>query len=284
MNESGIFLVKKVRGITSYDVIRSLKKILGTNKIGHAGTLDPFACGLMIVGVNEGTKILPYLELEDKEYIGELTLGSETDTFDLTGKIIKTQEPKVHSKDEIREALNSFVGKIKQTPPKYSAIKLNGKPLYKYARENIDVSIKEREQIIFDTRLINYEDNKIIFYVKCNKGTYIRSLGVEIAHKLGEVGHLTNLRRISIGKFHILNVKTPEELELRRMISIKDALPFKKIEYKNKLDIINGKDIKLDTTDKLVVITNQDIALAIYEHNENDKIYHCKRGFRYGNI
>lgn len=280
----GIVFVKKEKGMSSYDVIRLLKRKFHTSKIGHAGTLDPFACGLLILGVNEGTKVLPYLENESKEYIAELILGKETDTYDVTGKVVKTKKIKKHTFEEIDKALHSFVGETKQTPPIYSAIKVKGKPLYEYARENQKVKAKPRTQIIYDVRLMAFKKDHIYFYVKCNKGTYIRSLGVDLAHKLNEVGYLNNLERIAIGNYKIANVKKVNDITEESIIDLKDALKIKKINYPDKKKIMNGSPIKLDTKDELVLIVDKDKALALYELNKSDMLYYCKRGFRYESI
>ena len=282
--EHGIIFVKKEVGMSSYDVIRVLKKTFNTNKIGHAGSLDPFASGLLIIGINEGTKALPYIEEEYKEYIAELELGTLTDTYDITGKVIKRNKPKKHSKEEIREVLNSFLGDITQTPPIYSAIKFRGKPLYQYARENKIINVKTRIQHIYDIRLIATYNHKINFYVKCNKGTYIRSLGVDIASKLKEYGTLSNLERIGIGKNKILNVKKVHLINKSHIKNIVDVLDMKKVEVKDSSLIKNGNPIKLKIQDDLVLITKKNKALAIYEYNKNDKLYHCKRGFHYADI
>jgi len=278
----GIVLLRKKMGMTSYDAIRELKKIFHTNKIGHAGTLDPFASGVLIVGINEGTKILPFIESEYKEYIAELTLGKETDTFDITGKVIKEQQCKVHDKLEIYNVFQSFIGEITQTPPKYSAIKVNGKPLYKYARENIEIKIKQRKQYIYELKLVDYCNDKIIFYAKVNKGTYIRSLGVDIAHKLNEIGYLSNLERIAIGEHKILASKKLECINENDIIPISESLNMPKIEYPNIDDIKNGRKIKLNINSPFVVIMNNNFPFAIYELHKDDMLYYCKRGFNYG--
>lgn len=282
--QNGILLIKKGIGVTSYDIIRALKKKLKPHKIGHAGTLDPFACGLLIIAINEGTKILPFIENEYKEYIAQLSFGEDTDTFDVTGKVTKKKAVKKHTNEEIEEVLQSFIGKINQTPPVYSAIKLNGKPLYQYARNGIDVAVKPRQQIIYDLKLISNDVNSIIFYVKCNKGTYIRSLGVDIAHRLKECGHLINLERIGIGDFKIAMAKKVNDLEPRHLINIIDALKIKHIEINSLKEVNNGAPIKLTSKEDLVLLTHKNVALAIYERNHSDMLYHCKRRFIYENI
>ncbi|MCQ2794333.1 MAG: tRNA pseudouridine(55) synthase TruB [Bacilli bacterium] len=280
----GILLVRKAVGMTSYDVIRVLKRQFKTKKVGHAGTLDPFASGLLIVGLNEGTKILPYLENQSKEYIAELTLGKMTDTYDVTGKVIEQKKPKKHTKEEIRAVLESFLGEIKQVPPIYSAIKLKGKPLYKYARKNQAVKVKERTQHIYDIKLIHYEDNQIIFYAKVDKGTYIRSLGVDIAKKLNEVGYLSNLERNGIGEYKIAESKKLECILEKHVIEIKDALKFKQVKCPDYQKIKNGAPIKLACHDDYVIMTHQGVAVAIYAYNKRDMLYYCERGFHYESL
>jgi len=283
MNLNGIYLVKKPIGMTSYDVVRYFKKLCHTSKVGHAGSLDPFASGLLIIGVNEGTKILQFLENDVKEYIAELSLGKETDTLDLEGKVIKEKKVKKHSKEEVEEALKSFIGEYQQTPPKYSALKVNGKCLYQYAREGKEISIKSRLQHIYDIKLILFKSNKITFYVKCDKGTYIRTLGKDISIKLNELGHLTNLERIRIGKHYILNVKKPDCIDVNDIISIQDALDMNKIQVKDVNKIKNGNPIKLNEYNENILMMHKDTPLAVYSYSKDDKLYHCKRGFNYEN-
>ncbi|MCQ2787260.1 MAG: pseudouridine synthase, partial [Bacilli bacterium] len=162
--------------------------------------------------------------------------------------------------------------------------KVKGKPLYEYARENQKVKVKPRTQIIYDVRLMAFKKDHIYFYVKCNKGTYIRSLGVDLAHKLNEVGYLNNLERIAIGNYKIANVKKVNDITEESIIDLKDALKIKKINYPVKKKIMNGSPIKLDTKDELVLIVDKDKALALYELNKSDMLYYCKRGFRYESI
>ena len=283
----GILLVKKKINMTSYEVVKFLKQKFKVKKIGHAGTLDPFASGLLIVGINEGTKILPYFENEVKEYVAILTLGKLTDTYDKTGKVIKKKKISKHSKKEIKNVLNSFKKKYLQIPPIYSALKINGKHLYEYARKNIKVDInkKIREQKIYNIKLIYNNLKNICFQVKCNKGTYIRSLGVDIASKLHELGFLSYLKRIRIGKYELHDAKSIFKINEKDIIDIVKAVNIKKIQCKNNINKIkNGMPIKLKIKNKLILIVDKNnSALAIYELKEQNT-YYCKRCFYYENF
>lgn len=191
----------KPKGCTSYDVIRKLKTYLGKTKIGHAGTLDPFAEGILIILFGKSTKKQENMMALEKEYTATIQLGRSTTTLDPEGEI--TEESPVTTLDEnkINAVLEEFIGEISQVPPIYSALKKDGKPLYKYARQGKEVKIEPRTINIFDIRLISYTKDTIVIQVRCGKGTYIRSLARDVAIKLGTVGYLTSLTRTRIGKF-----------------------------------------------------------------------------------
>lgn len=212
----GIIVVNKPKGCTSHDVVNKVKKILN-EKVGHTGTLDPNATGVLPLLVGKGTKLSFYLIEHDKEYVVTLQLGTKTDTADCEGNVVEQKEVKeTKLKDEnIRNVLQSFLGKSKQMPPMYSAIKVNGKKLYEYARKDETVEIKSREIEIYEIELLNIlkEEKQIVFRVKCSKGTYIRSLCENIAQKLNTVGYMKELQRTIVGKFHIEDSITVEELE-----------------------------------------------------------------------
>ena len=179
----GILIIDKPKGCTSHDIVNILRKELKTKKIGHTGTLDPNATGVLPILVGQATKISKYLIEHDKTYQVEMKLGEETDTLDSEGKIIKKQETKVLDEKKIKEVLNSFIGKQKQIPPIYSAIKINGKKAYEYARKGQEVEIPPREIEIYDIKFISYSNDTIQFEVKCSKGTYIRTLCKDIAKR-----------------------------------------------------------------------------------------------------
>jgi tRNA pseudouridine55 synthase len=196
----GILNVYKEQGITSHDVVNKLRRIFNTKTIGHAGTLDPNATGVLVVGVGKGTKVIEYLENDTKEYITELTLGIKTDTEDIWGQILEKNEVN-SSEDEIIGTILSFKGKIEQIPPMYSAIKISGKKLYEYAREGQIIERKSRQVEITDISDIIINGNKVNFKVCCSKGTYIRTLCNDIGEKLGCKATMSSLERTRAGVF-----------------------------------------------------------------------------------
>lgn len=218
---NGIIIINKPKGYTSQDVVSKVKKILNIKKAGHTGTLDPLATGVLPVLLGEYTKLSKYLIEHNKTYIATLKLGQETETGDGEGKIIKEQEvsEKIFEKDNIVSVLNQFLGKKFQTPPMYSAIKVNGKKLYEYARKNQDVEIPKREIEIFSINLININiyEKEISFEVECSKGTYIRTLCEDIAKKLGNIGYMSDLKRIKVDKFNIDKAIDFETLEANKL-------------------------------------------------------------------
>ena len=212
----GIILINKEKGCTSHDVVNKVKHIFN-EKVGHTGTLDPNATGLLPILIGKGTKLSAYLINHDKEYEVTLKLGIKTDTADSEGKVINEQnvDNSMMQSEKIVKVLDSFIGKQMQTPPIYSAIKINGKKLYEYARKNIEVEIEPRQIEIFSIQLdeVNEDEKIICFTVKCSKGTYIRSLCENIAERLGTIGYMKELNRVKVGIFDIKNSIKIEELE-----------------------------------------------------------------------
>lgn len=212
----GIIIVNKPIGCTSHDIVYKIKKMFN-EKIGHTGTLDPMAEGVLPILIGKGTLLSKYLINHNKKYIVELQLGIKTDTADGEGKIVeqkKVNEEKL-SKENIEKVFQSFIGKQEQIPPMYSAIKVNGKKLYEYARKGQEVNIKPRQIEIYKIDLIQYsaKEKQIKFEVSCGKGTYIRSLCEDIAKKLGTVGYMKSLKRIQVGDFKIEDSITINQLE-----------------------------------------------------------------------
>ena len=208
-----ILNIDKPVGWTSFDVVKKIRGITKEKKVGHAGTLDPFASGVLIIGTGKDTKILTSISNKDKKYIAELTLGKTTDTLDTEGTIIHSQSVPALNLDSIKGKLISFLGKQEQVPPMFSAKKKNGTRLYKLARKKIVV---DREPIIIDIKeikLVQLKNNCILFSVCCSKGTYIRVLGKDIAEKLGTVGYLTSLKRMKIGHYDLKYSQTISEFE-----------------------------------------------------------------------
>lgn len=277
----GILLINKPIGLTSRDVVNKLTKKFGTKKIGHTGTLDPFASGVLIVTLNKGTKISSYIEDLDKEYVAELVLGISTDTLDLDGEVIsKNEVPLPLDKEKVLSIISHFIGNIKQVPPMYSAIKVNGEPLYKKARRGEVIERKEREVNISNIELLSITNERLIINVKCSKGTYIRTLGVDIADELGYGGHLSMLTRTRVGKYSLSMCKTIDEVELDDVISITDALshlPSKMVYGFLETKVRNGVPLFLGEEELLFVKNDKDEPLAIYK-KEDDGKHHCLRG------
>lgn len=211
----GIIIINKTKGCTSHDIVYKIKKMLN-EKVGHTGTLDPMAEGVLPILVGKGTLASKYLINHDKKYIVELQLGTKTDTADGEGRIVKKQpvNKEILTTKNIEKILQSFVGKQEQIPPIYSAIKINGKKLYEYARKDQEIELKPRKIEIYNIKLINYsvEEKQIKFEVFCGKGTYIRSLCEDIAIKFGTAGYMKSLKRIQVGDFKIEDSITIEEL------------------------------------------------------------------------
>jgi tRNA pseudouridine55 synthase len=218
----GFLLLDKEKGISSNQLVQKVKKSLSLKKVGHLGTLDPMATGLMILAINRATKFSSYFLESDKSYDASIQLGSSTDTDDAMGNIISSSDIIPNEKD-INKSLASFIGQSMQIAPFFSALKHKGKPLYRYAREGEFISKPPREINIFSIKNIICEHNKCSFIVHCSKGTYIRSIARDLGDKLNSGGHLSALRRLSQGTFNIKNAMTIENIELNKLIAIEEA-------------------------------------------------------------
>lgn len=199
----GILLIDKPQGITSHGVISRLRKALDTRRIGHAGTLDPLATGLLVVAVGPATRFLQYLDLEPKTYVSTVKFGESTNTYDAEGEITQTRPIPQNLQEQIIKNIPQFLGKITQSPPIYSAIKVQGKPLYEYARRGEEVEIKSRTQNIYSYTLDSINNREATFTIACDGGTYIRSLAHDLGEAIGCGAHITQLRRTQVGQFHI---------------------------------------------------------------------------------
>lgn len=214
----GIIVINKEKEYTSHDVVAKLKKKLNISKVGHTGTLDPNATGVLPILIGKGTKFSKYLINHDKIYEVELELGKKTDTADIEGKVIEEKNvDEKYIKENLLQVLESFVGKQEQIPPMYSAIKKNGKKLYEYARAGEKVEIEPRKIEIYKIDLNKYDKNIISFVVSCSKGTYIRSLCEDIAGKLNTVGYMKNLKRLQVGKFNIKDAVYIDDIDLKNV-------------------------------------------------------------------
>ena len=212
----GILIINKTKGYTSHDIVYKIRKIVN-EKVGHTGTLDPLATGVLPLLIGKGTLCSKYLINHDKKYQVELKLGKKTTTADSEGELVEEKDVLVEmlQEDKIEQVLETFLGQQEQIPPIYSAIKVNGKKLYEYARKNQEVDIKPRIIEIYELKLIelNKEEKIIKFDVSCSKGTYIRTLCEDIAKKLNTVGYMYNLNRIKVGDFDILNAINIDEIQ-----------------------------------------------------------------------
>ena len=229
----GLLIVDKPEGITSLDVVREIKHRFGVERAGHIGTLDPFATGVLPVAMNEGTKLVPFLGEGPKDYQVTLRLGEETTTDDWTGQVVVRQKWEELPPGEIAALIHTFRGKMLQTPPMFSAVKMQGKPLYRLARRGLEVERKKREVEIYSIQTEKVEPPLVLFNVSCSKGTYIRALGKDIGRKLGCGAHLLRLRRVRSGPFtleqaisweRLTELSMPESLH-PWLISLRAALP-----------------------------------------------------------
>ena len=269
----GIIVVNKEKNCTSRDVVNEVGHILNTKKIGHTGTLDPIAEGVLVLTLGNHTKLVELLTSKDKEYIAEIVLGIKTDTLDITGNILKEEDTNI-SKEEILKTLKDFPSTYLQQVPIYSAVKIKGKKLYEYARENIEVELPKREVQIKELQLLDYyqENNKTIFKIKClvSKGTYIRSLINDIAENLKTYGTMRSLIRTKQGKFNIKDAVSIEDIKnnnfkLYQKEEIIDE--YKKVECSNELysKIKNGQLLEnVYNEDVITFIYNKKI-IAIYK-------------------
>lgn len=263
----GILLINKPVGYTSHDIVNIVRKQLHTKKVGHCGTLDPDATGVLIICVNKATKIIQFLTGHQKTYRATLTLGSSTDTYDASGQILQQQQVDQIPVETVKTVLESFLGCSKQIPPVYSAIKKNGKKLYEYARAGIDVEITPRDIEIFMISLISFNGIDLTFDVCCSKGTYIRSLCVDIAKKLGYPGHMSKLIRMQSGQFSLAQCISLEQLNNNsfHLISIDDALAdFPKLTVQDENIVFHGKKIKSQIDHQVAICNKDGHILAIY--------------------
>ena len=209
-----IINIYKPKGITSFGVVKKIRKIVGEKKVGHGGTLDPFAEGVLVIGTSSDTKKLKKITDTDKTYTASLVLGKTTNTLDLEGDVIKKKKVPILSESKINKVLDSFLGTSMQTPPMFSAKKIGGVKLYELARKNIIVDREPIQINISDINIINFNETNIVFTVSCSKGTYIRVLGKEIAEKLGTVGHLNSLIRTRVGEYVINDSVSLDQFKL----------------------------------------------------------------------
>ncbi len=275
----GLILLNKDQEMTSHDLVNIVRRQINQKRVGHTGTLDPNATGLMMIAVGKSTKLVQYLQSDSKEYILEMKLGVLTDTLDIWGSVVREEEFSKPTEAEFKAVLLSFLGKQMQTPPMYSAIKHKGKKLYELAREGKTIEVPQREIEIYEIELLDYEES-IKIKVSCSSGTYIRTLCLDIAESLGTIGTMTSLVRTKIGDFTIDQANSIDQLKNNdfKVISAEQALTkFPKVEYFDLSDIENGRKIQIKTPHDLVLIEVSGKLMAFYERIEND-LFRSKRG------
>lgn len=200
---NGVLIINKPRGWTSHDVVAKIRRLLNVSKVGHTGTLDPLATGVLVVCVGKATRIARYLESDEKEYEAEIRLGTITDTLDIEGRVLETRTYEPPAEQKVRSALKAFTGSISQRPPAFSAIKIQGVPAHRLARAGDARELPARQVTISTLKLLEFEDPRIRLHVRCSKGTYIRSLGADIGNSLGTGACLTALTRTRAGQFSL---------------------------------------------------------------------------------
>lgn len=279
---NGILIVNKPKNYTSRDIVNIISKKLNTKKVGHTGTLDPIAEGVLVVPIGRALKISELLTSEKKEYIAKVILGYETDMLDITGKEIKRNIPNV-DKDKLIEVLNNFIGKYNQEVPMYSAVKVNGRKLYEYARSNIKITPPSKIVEIYSISLLEgpiYKDDTVEFTMKCevSKGTYIRSLIRDIAYKLSTYGTMKELIRTKQGSFLLEDAFTLEDIQKDnyKLLSIKEALPnikITKIDDKTLKQVKNGMVLDKFFEEEISLLVDKDgREIAIYKDIGNGKV------------
>lgn len=242
-------IINKEKGLTSRDVVNKLNKILNTKKIGHTGTLDPIATGVLVCLVGKYTKLVEIITAEDKEYVATIKLGVKTDSLDITGNIIDEQKPKKLEEQNIKIVLNGLVGEYIQTIPLYSAVHINGKRLYEYARNNENVELPQNKVFIKEIEFLSYKDDSIKFRVVVSKGTYIRSLIQTICDNLNTIGSMSELIRTRQGNFKLENAFTIKDVENNnyQKLNIEDLLQIQSVEISKDIvkKIYNGNKLEM---------------------------------------
>ncbi len=280
---NGILLLNKPKNMTSHDCVNRVRKIFHTKKVGHLGTLDPDVTGVLPICINNATKIIQFIENANKEYIAEVSIGKSTSTEDASGEIIKVDNKlKTITKKHLISVLNSFIGEQIQVPPMISSVKVNGKKLYEYARKNIEVERPKRIVNFYEIELLS---NAEVFYgeeinfsirILCSKGTYIRTLAVDIGEKLGYPTHMKNLVRIKSGPYNLNQCFTFEDILQGnfQLISIFDALKvYKMIEVNDELKhkILNGQRIKKMVDDFTLIVFYDKFKTVIGVYTQDPK-------------
>ena len=273
LESNGILIIDKDKGYTSRDVVNVISKLFGTKKVGHNGTLDPLATGVLVICLNRYTKLNELLASNEKEYIAEVTLGIKTDTLDIEGKVLEEKETFVN-KEDLEKTLKKYETTYEQEVPIYSAVKVNGKKLYEYARSGEKVILPKKKVTIKKIELLKFKDNKFTFKCLVSKGTYIRSLIRDILNDLGVIGTMSNLTRTKQGVFDIENSYSLEDVRNGnyKLLLVKDVLDIDKITVSDELKfkILNGNKVKGNYSNRVLFLDEEDRELAIYKKDNDD--------------
>lgn len=267
-NIHGALLVDKPAGFTSHDLVNVVRQKLGTKKVGHAGTLDPDATGLMLVGVGFGTKLLEYSVGCDKTYEAEITFGTATSTLDASGEVTETVDMSDLAPEAVKEAALKFVGDIKQVPPMVSALKVDGKRLHELAREGKTVERKAR-QVTVSEFTISETDDPLVYKatVTCSSGTYIRTLADDLGRALGGVAHLSGLRRTKVGRFDVSGAVALDDVSVDNLLGAETLLSdasLVPLPEELVAKVRNGQTLDLSTAEGIVALTDQGNLIAVY--------------------
>ena len=263
--------------MTSRSVDNKIQRLFHTRKVGHLGTLDPFASGLLVIAIDKGCKALPFIDDFFKTYRAKMKLEEKTSTGDLTGEVIERAPFIYYDLDQILDTFEDFLGESEQIPPMSSALHHNGQRLYDLSRKGVEVERKPRKILIKSLKALSFDGNLLEFEVVCSRGTYVRTLAEDIAEALGTVGHLVELERLSIGKIGLDSAKKIDEITEDDLINPINLIDLKHIIIEDASlikDIKDGKNIKLKEEEKQVLLCQYEdhklIALAVYAHQEED--------------
>ncbi len=272
MMNKGIIPINKPKDWTSFDVVNKIKHKIKPLKVGHLGTLDPMATGVLLVTVGKATKLFDLMQEKKKTYVATFEFGYETDTLDSTGKILNKTN-KIPTLANIESALPNFIGEISQVPPKYSAKSINGQRAYSLARQNIEFELKPKLVKIFNIKILSYELNTLVLEIECGSGTYIRSIGRDIASKLNSLATMTELVRIKVGEFDItqcFNLENFDEVE-NKIIPISNILTYNKLELnkEKKSKLLNGQTLIIELKDGIYTLEDNNDVVALVKIQEN---------------
>ncbi len=282
MNNKGIIAVNKPKDWTSFDVVNKLKFKLKPNKVGHLGTLDPMAEGVLLITIGKATKLFDIMQEKKKTYVATFEFGYLTDTLDATGETIDRTDT-IPTKEQIISVLPEFIGKISQIPPRYSAKSINGRRAYDLARNNIEFELKPKLVEVYDIKLLNYENSLITLEIQCGSGTYIRSIGRDIAHRVNSFATMTSLVRTKVGNFELKDcVDVRNDLDMDKItMPIKSVLDYPTLQEteENKAKLLNGQTLIIEKEDGIYMLEDETDVVALVEIKEK----HAKMSVFLGN-